>query len=257
MRWKEKLSEEQEAYLERLCATDAAVADAHQLTQEFARMVRNLEGEELDGWLREAEASKAPAAMEAFRRRAWEGPLDGVGRADGEVEQRACGGFRPQAQACEAPGLRPGGLRSAEGEGAGSLTAAYERVHAREDHALHQLPDRTRILRRGLRGEFRTQTLLCTDLAAGPERIISWSSPGSCGAGRLGTTFQEVCQRLGLETQRHWSKRATEDRSCPAGSVLYWSRCSLTSIWRRVYKQPDERPGSANPIGPSLMRWRW
>ena len=59
MRRKEKLSEEQQAYLERLGAGDSAVADARRLTQDFAQMVRNLGGERLDGWLREAEASEA------------------------------------------------------------------------------------------------------------------------------------------------------------------------------------------------------
>ena len=42
-----------------LCASDAALSDARRLTQHFARMVRNLEGEKLDGWLEEAETSEA------------------------------------------------------------------------------------------------------------------------------------------------------------------------------------------------------
>ena len=60
MRREEKLSEEQKAYLQRLGAADAAVADARRLTQEFAEMVRILAGDDLDGWLEEAEASEAP-----------------------------------------------------------------------------------------------------------------------------------------------------------------------------------------------------
>jgi hypothetical protein len=55
MRRKEKLSEEQKAYLGRLCASDAALSDACRLTQEFAGMVRDLEGGKLDGWLEEAD----------------------------------------------------------------------------------------------------------------------------------------------------------------------------------------------------------
>ena len=51
MRREEKLSEEQKEYLYRLCASEAALADARRLTQEFAKMVRELEGEKLDGWL--------------------------------------------------------------------------------------------------------------------------------------------------------------------------------------------------------------
>ena len=61
MRREEKLSEEQKAYLRRLCEADGALADAHRLTQDFAAMVRELEGEKLDGWLAEAEACDALA----------------------------------------------------------------------------------------------------------------------------------------------------------------------------------------------------
>lgn len=53
MRREEKLSEEQKAYLGRLCDADGALADARRLAQNFAKMVRNLEGEKLDGWLEE------------------------------------------------------------------------------------------------------------------------------------------------------------------------------------------------------------
>lgn len=59
MRREEKLSEEQKEYLERLCASDEALADTRRLTQEFAKMVRQLEGEKLDEWLSEAESSEA------------------------------------------------------------------------------------------------------------------------------------------------------------------------------------------------------
>ncbi len=61
MRREEKLNEEQKEYLGRLCASDGALADARRLTQEFAGMVRGLEGEKLDGWLAEAGASEAEA----------------------------------------------------------------------------------------------------------------------------------------------------------------------------------------------------
>ncbi len=61
MRREEKLNGEQKEYLKRLCGADEALADAHRLTQEFNGMVRNLEGEKLDGWLEEAEACGAPA----------------------------------------------------------------------------------------------------------------------------------------------------------------------------------------------------
>jgi transposase len=66
MRREEMLNGEQKEYLDRLCgASDAALADARRLTQEFAKMVRSLEGEKLDRWLEEAEALGA-SVMEKF-----------------------------------------------------------------------------------------------------------------------------------------------------------------------------------------------
>jgi DDE superfamily endonuclease len=59
--------------------------------------------------------------------------------------------------------------------------------------------------------EFETQALLCTDLDAEPERIISWF----VRRWQMEATFQEVRQRLGFETQRHWSERAIQ-RTAPA-----------------------------------------
>jgi transposase len=61
MRREERLNEEQKEYLEKLCASDWELADARRLTQEFAVIVRNLEGKKLDGWLAEAKASEAQA----------------------------------------------------------------------------------------------------------------------------------------------------------------------------------------------------
>ncbi|MDP9426882.1 MAG: transposase [Actinomycetota bacterium] len=65
LRREEKLSEKQKAYLGRLCDADEALANARRLTQDFAKMVRGLEGEKLDGWLEEAKACAAPA-MRSF-----------------------------------------------------------------------------------------------------------------------------------------------------------------------------------------------
>jgi len=65
MRHEEKLDEEQEAYLDRLCEADEALAETRRLTQEFAAMVRRLEGEDLDGWLKDAEESRS-TAMRSF-----------------------------------------------------------------------------------------------------------------------------------------------------------------------------------------------
>jgi len=65
MRHEEKLNDEQEAYLVRLCEADEALADTRRLTQEFACMVRRLEGEDLDGWLKYAEESRS-TALQSF-----------------------------------------------------------------------------------------------------------------------------------------------------------------------------------------------
>ena len=65
MRREEMLNGEQKEYLGKLCTSDAALADVRRLTQEFAKMVRNLEGERLDRWLKEAEASGA-SVMKKF-----------------------------------------------------------------------------------------------------------------------------------------------------------------------------------------------
>lgn len=61
LRQPEKLIAEHRAYLDRLRATDEAVAVAHDLSQRFAHMVRNRDGELLDEWLAEAESCNVPA----------------------------------------------------------------------------------------------------------------------------------------------------------------------------------------------------
>jgi hypothetical protein len=60
------------------------------------------------------------------------------------------------------------------------------------------------VLIRDPRGEFKTQALLCTDLDAEPWQIISWF----VRRWQMETAFQEARQRLGIETQRHWSEKA-------------------------------------------------
>ena len=67
------------------------------------------------------------------------------------------------------------------------------------------------VLIRDPKEEFRTQALLCTDLEAEPERIISWF----VRRWQMEATFQEVRQRLGFETQRQWSELAIR-RTAPA-----------------------------------------
>jgi len=64
--------------------------------------------------------------------------------------------------------------------------------------------------------EFETQALLCTDLEADPERIVSWF----VRRWQMEATFQEVRCRLGFETQRQWSDLAIR-RSAPALLSLF------------------------------------
>lgn len=65
-------------------------------------------------------------------------------------------------------------------------------------------------------GGFETQALLCTKLDTDPERIISWF----VRRWQMEATFQEVRQRLGFETQRHWSEQAIR-RTAPALMGLF------------------------------------
>jgi hypothetical protein len=83
------------------------------------------------------------------------------------------------------------------------------------------------VLIRDPKEEFVTQALLCTDLDAQPERIISWF----VRRWQMETTFQEVRQRLGFETQRHWSQLAIQ-RSAPALLGLF----SLVTLFAHQQK---------------------
>jgi hypothetical protein len=67
------------------------------------------------------------------------------------------------------------------------------------------------VLVRDPQGEFKTQALLCTDLDADPEKILSWFVM----RWQLEVTFQEVRRHLGFETQRQWSELAIR-RTTPA-----------------------------------------
>jgi transposase len=55
------LTAEQRAYLERLRTLEPALATAYQLTQDFATLVRERQGERLDAWLAAARAAEASA----------------------------------------------------------------------------------------------------------------------------------------------------------------------------------------------------
>ena len=67
------------------------------------------------------------------------------------------------------------------------------------------------VLIRDPRGDFKTQALLCTDLGADPQKILSWFVM----RWQLEVTFQEVRRHLGFETQRQWSDLAIR-RTTPA-----------------------------------------
>jgi hypothetical protein len=67
------------------------------------------------------------------------------------------------------------------------------------------------VLIRDPQGNFDTQALLCTDLGAAPERILSWFVL----RWQMEVTFQETRRHLGVETQRQWSELAIR-RTTPA-----------------------------------------
>lgn len=88
--------------------------------------------------------------------------------------------------------------------------------------------------------KFKPQALLCTDLGAEPERIISWF----VRRWQMETTFQEVRQRLGFETQRQWSEKAIW-RTAPA----------LLSLFSLVTLFAHRRMAQEGP--PTIRRAAW
>ena len=91
------------------------------------------------------------------------------------------------------------------------------------------------VLIRDPKEEFKPQALLCTDLDSKPEQIISWF----VRRWQMEATFQEVRQRLGFETQRHWSDMAVR-RTAPALLGLF----SLVTLFAHQYMANK----SANPV---------
>ena len=77
---------------------------------------------------------------------------------------------------------------------------------------------------------FDTQALLCTDLSADPEQIILWF----VRRWQMEATFQEIRQRLGFETQRHWSEKAIR-RTAPALLGLF----SLVTLFAHQHITDD------------------
>ena len=99
---------------------------------------------------------------------------------------------------------------------------------------LPAVPLRWVLIRDPQEEEFETKALLCTDLDADPERVISWF----VRRWQMEATFQEVRQRLGFETQRHWSERAIR-RTAPALLGLF----SLVTLFAHQHMS-----GGANAV---------
>ena len=111
------------------------------------------------------------------------------------------------------------------------------------------------VLVRHPQGAFATQALLCTDLGAEPERILSWFVL----RWKLEVTFKEVRRHLGVETQRQWSELAIR-RTTPALLGLFSlviTLCSHISEWRKLRVPFARHPGTTKPSRPSPTRWRW
>lgn len=109
------------------------------------------------------------------------------------------------------------------------------------------------VLIRDPQEEFETQALLCTDLDAKPERIISWF----VRRWQMESTFQEVRQRLGFETQRHWSDMAVR-RTAPVLLGLfsmvtlfahrYMAKKGANAVRRAAWYE-KERPTFSDALG--------
>jgi DDE superfamily endonuclease len=94
------------------------------------------------------------------------------------------------------------------------------------------------VLIRDPEDDFESQALLCTDLSVDPARIISWF----VRRWQMESTFQEVRQRLGFETQRHWSEMAIQ-RTAPALLTLF-SLVALFAHQRKVRMPQAVRPAA-------------
>lgn len=94
------------------------------------------------------------------------------------------------------------------------------------------VPLRWVILRDPL-GRFKTQSLLCTDVAATPLQIVLWFIQ----RWQMEVTHREVREHLGVETQRQWSDKAIA-RTTPALFGLY----SLIAVLAHHIQQSGHMP---------------
>ncbi len=85
------------------------------------------------------------------------------------------------------------------------------------------------VLIRAPQGQFATQALLCTDLAAEPTQILAWFVL----RWQVEVTFAEARRHLGVETQRQWSDLAIL-RATPALLGLF----SLVVLYAHPRMQP-------------------
>jgi hypothetical protein len=91
------------------------------------------------------------------------------------------------------------------------------------------------VLIRDPQDNFDIQALLCTDLSATPERILSWFVL----RWQMEVTFQETRRHLGVETQRQWSELAIR-RTTPALLGLF-SLVTLFAHQRMARNAEDVR----------------
>ncbi|MCL4545315.1 MAG: hypothetical protein M1118_12075 [Chloroflexi bacterium] len=87
------------------------------------------------------------------------------------------------------------------------------------------------VLIRDPQGAFATQALLCTDLDATPEQILTWFVL----RWQLEVTWEEARRHLGVETQRQWSDLAIR-RTTPAVLGLF----SLVTL--HAHQQAERTP---------------
>jgi hypothetical protein len=109
------------------------------------------------------------------------------------------------------------------------------------------------VLVRDRQEEFKTQALLCTDLEADPQKILSWFVM----RWQLEVSFQEVRRHLGFETQRQWSELAIR-RTTPALLGLFslialfaahqWMRQAAGTFWRQAAWYRKKHPTFADAL---------
>ena len=111
------------------------------------------------------------------------------------------------------------------------------------------------VLIRDPKEEFQPQALLCTDLSAEPEQIILWF----VRRWQMEATFQEVRQRLGFETRRHWSEMAIQ-RTAPPCWRLFSAGYAVRSPAHDKSRAPEAARQTAwygRGIRLSPMLWPW